>query len=300
MIHTVFTWTSIWQSLIVFFGKPELSDFIPTSLSLTVAFTSILTFSVHCFYAHRLHLRELSLSSNVGPLIDSFDPSKQKKLVSHIIDYPAFDGSGSAFATSAEMVHIHSFRSLRVKFWWLFSMGLAISSVIDILILFSFFVLLQRKRSDSLTLDRILDSLILYAFEIGFLTCAGSIISMICWLTMDDNLIFMGIHLVIGKRAWFPSGQRALVENDRFLVYANSMLATLNTRYSLRESQMPLMVSRQSDIPGSRWRQSYYRNSTSSIPYGGSPKITPVRIEIERSVQFSYDGRNENHGDIHP
>jgi len=67
-------------------------------------------------------------------------------------------------------------------------------------------------------MNGILDKLMLYAFENGSLTCAATVVSLVCWLTMHTNLIFMGIHFVISK------------------LYANSFLATLNARRNLHQT----------------------------------------------------------------
>ncbi|KAK7051474.1 hypothetical protein VNI00_004448 [Paramarasmius palmivorus] len=45
----------------------------------------------------------------------------------------------------------------------------------------------------------LLDTLMLYTFENGALTCAIAVSSMICWLAMPTNLIFMGLHFIISK-----------------------------------------------------------------------------------------------------
>jgi len=65
-------------------------------------------------------------------------------------------------------------------------------------------------------LHSIIDTLILYAFEIGILTSAATVASLLCWVTLNNSLIFLGLHFVIGK------------------LYANSLLATLNSRNELR------------------------------------------------------------------
>ncbi|KAH9485951.1 hypothetical protein JR316_0000012 [Psilocybe cubensis] len=74
----------------------------------------------------------------------------------------------------------------------------------------------KSSRTEAASLNAVIDSLIKYSFETGLLTCAGTVISMICWLTMPTNLIFMGLHFVIGK------------------FYANSLLVTLNMRETIR------------------------------------------------------------------
>ncbi|KAG2353147.1 hypothetical protein BDR07DRAFT_738674 [Suillus spraguei] len=65
-------------------------------------------------------------------------------------------------------------------------------------------------------MDRMFNSIILYTLENNALTSAATIISIVCWVTMR-NLIFLGVHFVLSK------------------LYANSLLATLNSRKHLQE-----------------------------------------------------------------
>ncbi|XP_006459695.1 hypothetical protein AGABI2DRAFT_116655 [Agaricus bisporus var. bisporus H97] len=64
---------------------------------------------------------------------------------------------------------------------------------------------------------RLVDSTTIYALENGALTCFTTTASLICWLAMPKNLVFLGLHFVIGK------------------LYANSLLASLNIRRELED-----------------------------------------------------------------
>ncbi|KAF9462202.1 hypothetical protein BDZ94DRAFT_1309851 [Collybia nuda] len=219
LIHTGFTWAALWEYLIVYFGDTESADIITLCLALTILLTAILTFVVQ--WIHLLSNKNWYITSPIILL--------------------AIGRLGSASATSAEMIYLQSFDLFKLNFRWLFSLGLAFSSAVDILVTLSLFFLLQKSRSNSLTLDHVIDSVILYTFEIGSVTCAATIVSMICWLTMNDNLIFMGLHFVIGK------------------FYANSLLATLNARYELRRSRTLHDIVPQSDY-SSHPRMPQFRN----------------------------------------
>ncbi|KAF9462200.1 hypothetical protein BDZ94DRAFT_1309849 [Collybia nuda] len=254
LVHTGLTWAAIWEYLIVYYGNIEIVDTIPLYLSLTIVFTAILTFLVQCFFAHRIHLL-----------------SKKNWFITTPLIILAFGRLCSAFATSAEMIHVRSFAIFKLKFRWLFSLGLALSSTVDILITIFLFFLLSNNRSSSLTLDRVIDALILYAFEIGSLTSAGTIVSMICWLTMNDNLIFMGLHFVIGK------------------LYANSLLATLNTRHELRRSQLTHELHPQSDIRNSRRLTLQFRDPFDQALSNQNAHSLPVHINVEKSIELVYD-----------
>ncbi|TFK35349.1 hypothetical protein BDQ12DRAFT_320941 [Crucibulum laeve] len=114
------------------------------------------------------------------------------------------------------MMNVQSLSLFREKFTWIFSLGLALSSAADIWVTLSLFFLLQNSRSRSLSIDHVIDSLILYTLEIGTLTCLVTVTSMILWVTMHKNLVFLAFYVTIEK------------------LYANSFLATLNTRQGLR------------------------------------------------------------------
>lgn len=200
--HTSFIWAALFQYLIFHFGDVERIDFITWNLALTIAFTAVLTFLVHCFLAHRIW----RLSHRNWFLVIPIIVLAILRLV-------------SATSTTGEMIRLHSFSVFRAQFRWLFTLGLALSSTIDIVITASLFFLLHGSRTGTNRLNAVIDSLIKYTFETGSLTSAGTIVTMVCWLTMSDSLVFMGLHFVISK------------------LYANSLLVTLNTRQILRRTQ---------------------------------------------------------------
>ncbi|GLB43795.1 hypothetical protein LshimejAT787_1403070 [Lyophyllum shimeji] len=250
LTHSGLICAAIWDFLIQDFGLAADIDIIPMALSLTIVFTAILTFFVHCFFAHRILLL-----------------SQRNWYLTMPVLFLATCRLCSASATSAEMIRLQMFSLFKAQFRWLFSLGLALSSIVDILVTISLFVLLTKSRSRSLSLNHIIDSLILYTFEIGSLTCAATIVSMICWLTMNSNLIFMGLHFVIGK------------------LYANSLLASLNTRRELRRHRH----SHDTAIPAlaSPRRAEAFFNS----PFMDSEiQLQHVQINVEKSITYEHSG----------
>ncbi|KAF9449705.1 hypothetical protein P691DRAFT_536687 [Macrolepiota fuliginosa MF-IS2] len=176
VLHTALVWAGLWNYLIGFFGQAHHIDIIPWAVSTTVAITGVLTFAVHCAQVSR---RNWYL---VVP-----------------ITFLALCRLISAVATTAEMIKVGILSEFRSHFHWLFTLGLALSTIVDILITGSLFFLLKTSRTSDFNLNAVIDTLILYAFETGSLTTAGTIVSMICWLAMSNNLIFMGLHFVIAK-----------------------------------------------------------------------------------------------------
>ncbi|KAK0462249.1 uncharacterized protein EV420DRAFT_1639454 [Desarmillaria tabescens] len=249
--HTTFIWISIWDCFISHFGDIERTDVIPWSIAVTVVETALLTFLVHCFFAHRI-----------------FMLSRRNWLLTCPILIAASLRLGSACVSTSEMIRLKTYSGFIEHFGWVFTLGLSMSSVADILITVSLFWLLQTSRTDAESINAIIDSLILYTFETGSLTCAGTIVDMACWVSMKSNLIFLGIHFVIGK------------------LYANSLLVTLNTRRGLRRGQT--IHFSQSPEGGN----GLVLDSRRKMPRFSEPKFskaTELQINVEQSVHYTTD-----------
>ncbi|TFK32121.1 hypothetical protein BDQ12DRAFT_707760 [Crucibulum laeve] len=273
LAHSGFICAAIWEYLISNYGNAPEIDFIPLSIALSIVFTAILTFFVHCFFAHRI-----------------FRLSQRNWYITCPIGVLALARLVSASVTSAEMIKLHSFILFKEHFRWVFSLGLALSCAVDIWVTLSLFILLQNSRNRSMrycflalfistcclldtvysSLNHIIDSLILYTFEMGSLTCAATIMSMICWLTMNDNLIFMGFHFVIGK------------------LYANSLLATLNTRRGLRRAQTRSHNDIM-DLDNLRRRGAFPFSNPSFNNTNSEIHFPHVQISVEKSVEYDVE-----------
>ncbi|TBU30835.1 hypothetical protein BD311DRAFT_658003 [Dichomitus squalens] len=114
-------------------------------------------------------------------------------------------------------IRLRSFEQFVKRFGlqYVFTLGLSTSTSLDIVITGTLCLYLRRRRSGMAKMDRIISVLTLYTVENGMLTCVTTAISLVCWLKMSNNLIFLGLHLAIGK------------------LYANSIMASLNARKSL-------------------------------------------------------------------
>jgi hypothetical protein len=98
------------------------------------------------------------------------------------------------------MVHLRDYDIFREHFLPLFSVVLALSAFVDIMITICLFVLLRKTRKQSMSMDDVIDTLILYNFEIQSLTSTAATITLIFWLIAKTNLVFLGVHFIIGKR----------------------------------------------------------------------------------------------------
>ncbi|KAJ2930327.1 hypothetical protein H1R20_g6781, partial [Candolleomyces eurysporus] len=198
-LHSAFITTALWDHLISNFGNAQRIDHVPWSLALTIAITAVLTFSVHCFLIYRI-----------------YQLSRRNIFIAVPLGMMACARVSFACLTTAKLVQLRSLEVFVSQFTWSFTTGLTISTVLDIFITVLLCYLLRSRQKQYSSMNRVLDALILYTFESGALTMAATLVCLITWLTMPENLIFMGLHFVISK------------------FYANSLLTTLNTRAKLK------------------------------------------------------------------
>ncbi|KIK62276.1 hypothetical protein GYMLUDRAFT_42220 [Collybiopsis luxurians FD-317 M1] len=257
--HTGLIWGSQWEYFIGLYGQETKIDYIPSTLALSIVFTGVLTFLVHSFFAQRI----FRLSKRNWILVVPVVGIAALRLI-------------SATATSGTMLHYRSFTQFRDHVRWLFTLGLALSSVVDVMITLSLFVLLKRSKTEVGSLDGVIDSLILYTFETGSVTCAATIISMILWIAVPTQLFFMALHFIIGK------------------FYATSFLVTLNSRRGLRQVRNS---QRGSSSGGGRGRPAYvldnrrpeFRASKNGGYDVAKSTVTELQINVQRSVEYTSD-----------
>ncbi|KAF7771837.1 hypothetical protein Agabi119p4_6148 [Agaricus bisporus var. burnettii] len=205
LLHSSLICVSIFTYFITYYGEPEKIDHIPWTIAFTVMVTAIQTYLVHCFFAQKIYKGSGRNWLITGPIL--------------VLT------SGRLLAASVstfEMIRLHQFSAFTEKYpSWVFTAGLSLSSSVDVLITgwLCYYLRTIRTRISpaSTTMIRLVDSTTIYALENGALTCFTTTASLICWLAMPKNLVFLGLHFVIGK------------------LYANSLLASLNIRRELED-----------------------------------------------------------------
>ncbi|KAJ4470374.1 hypothetical protein C8J55DRAFT_436206 [Lentinula edodes] len=188
--HTALIWSSQWEYFIGLYGMAEKIDYISTLVRLLLP--AILRFLLRLIRPFKVVIAILRLGT-----LCVHSPHHA---------YPLF--------TFLIRLHYRSFIQFREHVRWLFTLGLALSSAVDVLITSSLFMLLRRSKMEGGRrvqgsflahwhsfpyLDGVIDTLILYTFETGSVTCAATIVSMICWISIPTQLIFMALHFIIGK-----------------------------------------------------------------------------------------------------
>lgn len=202
LAHTILIGRTVWHGLIMHFGVMSKANTLPWTLAFTIVDTTILTIIVHCFFVYRIHIL-----------------TNQNYFISVPLAILASSRLAFACVAAAQMITLRLLSAFVRKYTWTFTIDLGISAIMDIVITVSLCYLLRRKQKEHpSSMDHILDSLILYTFKTGILTCIATLVVLICWLAIPTNLVFMSLYFVIIK------------------LYSNSLLATLNTRKNLQQA----------------------------------------------------------------
>ncbi|KAL5483127.1 hypothetical protein ACEPAI_8356 [Sanghuangporus weigelae] len=227
LVHTVFICQGIWHYLVLSWGNlSELdhltwyvclnsidarqltSGFIRT-VGASIAVTGLITFTVQMFFANRV-----------------WRLSKHNVVLTALIVVLAIVRIGSAFTTTVQMIRLKRFSIFIRDFRWLFTFGLALSSVIDLIITSALCYYLQGNRTGYSSIDDVIHRLLLYTINNGLLTTFASLLAMVFAAAMPHNFLFLSLHFFIAK------------------CYINSLLATLNSRDTLkkRDESHPMAV----------------------------------------------------------
>ncbi|TCD65580.1 hypothetical protein EIP91_002464 [Steccherinum ochraceum] len=265
LVHSILVSTANWTYLIDNYGNSNISDTIFWSVAVTIALTAVITFFVHCFFAHRI----LTLS-------------RYNWFIVTPIFVLALARLGFACVTTSRMILLGSFEEFTkvsaVLFsalrQYIFTAGLALATAVDIMIAAALIWFLNKNRTGFSAMDTVIDSITLYTVESGLLTSVITVISLIFWLTMSHNLVFLALHFAISK------------------LYANAFLATLNARKALRGrtrssgggSSHPMPVL----FPTGFSRLSRLNRDYSSR-HDVEPITTKVQINVEKTVEHDIE-----------
>jgi hypothetical protein len=204
LLHTAFIGASLYQYLVAWFGEESQINVIPSSVALTIVVTAVQTLIAHCFFANKIYRSSRKNWYFTGPVL----------LLALLRLIAAGISTGEMIADKRYSVFENPYPG------WIFTLGLTLSSMVDVLIAACLCYLLRKLKlqmGSTSTMIKVVDTLTLYTLENGFLTGVATTASLICWLSMPRNLSFLGLHFVIAK------------------LYANSVLASLNTRKELRD-----------------------------------------------------------------
>ncbi|KAH9029146.1 hypothetical protein EDB85DRAFT_1892155 [Lactarius pseudohatsudake] len=260
--HAALMCAATWNYLVLNFGNEEIADRIPITIGLTVALTATITFLVQLVF--RLSRGNWFITA---PLVTLSCVRLGAALV-----------STTKMKMNAPLRgKLRSYHLFVENFGYVFTLGLSTACTVDIGITVAICYFLQTSRTGFGEMDHIIDTIMLYTFNTGALTCVTTVVSLICWLTMPRNLIFLGLHFAISK------------------LYANSLLATLNGRRSLRKRKMgpigashalPVLFSSCDTCARSRAR---FQSKFESFSPTSEMDRSRLEISIEKTIRCDVD-----------
>ncbi|KAJ7052245.1 hypothetical protein C8F01DRAFT_1261958 [Mycena amicta] len=192
--HTTYTW------LVLDYGHPErLLGPAPGSLAAFVLLTVIIAVCVQTFFSFRIYVLSRS----------------------RIIPYFTFALSsvrlGMGLAIFALNLLSSTLGEFNVKHQWLLLTTWSLSAVEDVTITVSLvYWLWAQKGSVHKQSEAFLDKIIMWTIETGLVTSMFTVVMLICFHAMPNNLVWMGLFAIEAR------------------LFANSLLASLNSRSVLR------------------------------------------------------------------
>ncbi|KAJ3783084.1 hypothetical protein GGU10DRAFT_405586 [Lentinula aff. detonsa] len=283
LIHSAFIGASLYQYFIAWFGESSQIDVIPWSVAFTVVITAFQTFIAHWWAI--ISMTSTSPTHQFSSFFANkiYRSSQQNVYLTAPVVFLALLRLIAAATSTGEMISDKHYSVFTRPYpGWIFTTGLTLSSVVDVLIAACLCYLLHKLKSQigsaSTVMIKVVDTLTLYTLENGFLTGVATTASLICWLAMPHNLSFLGLHFVIEK------------------LYANSILASLNTRKELRDMRprispwadrsLPVLSADDfSDRPRDPLNPLNPLDRYSSRPDSPTKSHIPLEVTVERVIE---------------
>ncbi|KAE9404733.1 hypothetical protein BT96DRAFT_916617 [Gymnopus androsaceus JB14] len=257
LFHSCALWASAWKWYIT--KRSMDPDMIPTTVAISVLVSGISALIVHSIYSWRIFLF-----------------SKRKYWLVLPIMALAVVRFGLVSIIATYMIKLRSFEALgrRSSIRIVFAASMVLACIVDTLITGTMMIILRQSRKRSVSLDSVIDSLVLYTLETGLVAVIATIAMLIAWLLMSDNLIFLALNFIIAK------------------LYANSIVAMLNCRQVLRQRathsnsksggtvDLDLIKLRRKRFNFfSSWRN---QNEVTS-------NLTPMKVNVTKTMQMHVD-----------
>lgn len=262
--HSALVAVALWDSIIATYGDLSKIDTIPWCIGPAIELTALITFLVQSFFAYRIYKLQ-----------------KKKLTVAIPIVALSFARLIMASITNSEMLKLKSYNTFFQRFSWIFTFGLVLSALVDIMITTFLCYFLRKNRPSFTDTMRIIDTLTFWTIQNGSMTSAAAIATLLCWKIMPSNRVFLGLHFVVAK------------------LYANSLLATLNARKQIWSGKQYTPTNNQ-PMP-IVFLEDYEHGPDSSITQQGSLRLnTPqpkavhkrtklIEVNVEQNVESKDD-----------
>ncbi|KAJ7050347.1 hypothetical protein C8F01DRAFT_1179534 [Mycena amicta] len=236
----------IYYGAVLNYGNPASLEKMPVSLGLSVILASTITASVQGFFAFRIW---------------SLAPTKFVRIVPVLVWISAFVYLIATAAASALEVSAASVPAFIDQYGWLLLVPWIINLINDNTITISLVLLLLSTRTKGLNrTTALLDKLIKWTIETGMITSMFSIVTLSFYERDRSTFIWLGIQFVKAR------------------LFANSLLASLNSRQTLRAlnatGQLPL------ELEDSGSRAAFRRTNSVHHASGEHPTLNIAMTKV--------------------
>ncbi|KAJ7152937.1 hypothetical protein C8R46DRAFT_1120808 [Mycena filopes] len=171
----------------------------PKTFDVSIFFSGVISACVQGFFSFRI----FTLSRKM------FIP-----IISWFLSFLRLVVGTAVFITAFRMTSLPKFEA---QFGWLITTAASVGVANDLLITVTLVTILRKQRDEvQARTVPLVDQLIVWTMETGLMTTVTSLATLLCFLTMKGNLIWGGIFVVVSR------------------LYSNSVLASLNSRATLR------------------------------------------------------------------
>ncbi|KDR68172.1 hypothetical protein GALMADRAFT_146653 [Galerina marginata CBS 339.88] len=196
IFHSFTAAHTIYFDTITRWNRAEINSY---SLSANVVNETLITVMVQCFFSHRIY----RLSGKLPISIACFGLAILRFL----------SAMGMSLEAVLDVRRTPNWVIFISQFNWVITSALALGGATDLLIAASMLFYLKKLTSPSnmKSTTQLLNRLIRYSLQTGFLTSLTSLAVIVCFHTMK-NLVWFGLYIILAK------------------IYSNSLLASLNAR----------------------------------------------------------------------
>jgi len=188
---------ALYKWTITSFGVPLIVP--PKTFDISIFFSGVISACVQGFFSFRIYTLSRTL---VIPIISWF------------LSFLRLVVGTAVFITAYRMTALPIFEA---QFGWLITTAASVGVGNDLLITVTLVLVLQKQRGEvQARTVPLVDRLIIWTMETGLMTTVASLATLICFLTMKGNLVWGGVFVVVSR------------------LYSNSVLASLNSRQTLR------------------------------------------------------------------
>ncbi|KAK7012835.1 hypothetical protein R3P38DRAFT_1560358 [Favolaschia claudopus] len=247
--HTAFLCSYIFRVVTTDIFDPALLTRTTVSDDITTAMTAFIIFFVQCFYTWRLWLlshRKLVLVVPLAILI-----------VIHL---------GLEMAVMALTFKWPDFSQFR-RITGYFTGAVAVAAATDITIAAAMFTLLQNRKTGIKNTEQLLNRIVMYTISTGLLTSMVDIVILGAFVGLPDTLVYL---------CFFD-----FVPN----LYANSLLAMLNSRMSTEERNLHLEV----ELGGGSGNTIQFSNFRSRNATRHTEESTFTQVDSRKTAQWVID-----------